>query len=167
MADLDAAVFQDAVKSGSSSTSSRHLYGGGVYLNADNKERFYLGATFLTGGAGAQETAGTTTFSHQDVVLGFKWFLDKQKVFMVSAGYGVLCKATYKDPASANVESWNGNSVYAKVSVAPEIRGRWNVGLSLIYYRATFVEKEIANVVSRVNSTTSTVVPGLALSYRW
>lgn len=167
LADVDAAVFQGALKSGSSETSTRNIYGGGVYLNADNKERIFLGATFLAGSASSEASAGTTSFSHQDLLLGFKWFIDRSRIFTLSAGYGVLCKANYKDPSIGSTEEWTGNSIYAKFTVAPELRGRWNVGLSLIYYQATFVKKETASTVSKINASSNTVVPGLSVSYRW
>lgn len=163
--DLDATIAQDSLADGADSSSTKSIYGGGLYLSADSRERFFLGAAFLGGSSVESRGTGDTTFAHQDVVLGGKWFIDQRQIFILSAGYGVLSSATLERPG-AGLETWRGTSVYAKFTVAPPF-GRFNVGMSLLYYQASYAEKEVGRSTSDAANARSFLAPGLALTCRF
>lgn len=164
--DLDATISQDTLASGSETTSTKNIYGGGIYVPVDNKDRFFLGATFLAGSSVSSTSAGETTFTNQDIILGAKWFMDRNQTFILSAGYGIQSKASYQDPTSGVVETWDGTSVYVKFTVAPRI-GRFNAGMSIIYYQGSYAEKTISSTVSAASNSRAVLIPGFALSYSW
>lgn len=164
--DLDATISQDTLSSGTDSSSTKNLYGGGVYVPVDNKQTFYLGATFLSGSSVSSASAGETTFTNQDIILGVKWFMDRNQTFILSAGYGLQSKAYYQDPSTGTAQTWDGTSIYAKLTIAPRI-GRFNAGMSIIYYQGTYAQKTVSSTVSNISNSRAVVIPGFALAYSW
>lgn len=163
--DVDATVAQDALTSSSDKTSTKNLYGVGVYVPLDSKNQYYLGATFLGGASSDTASTGDVTFSHQDIILGAKWFIDKNQTFILSSGYGFKSNATYQNGTAAS-ESWTGSSLYAKLTVAPKI-GKFNAGMSIIYYSGSYTEKNVSGTTSSVSNSRTFIIPGFALAYSW
>lgn len=165
LVDFDVSSFQDTTVTGSSASQTKTYYGGGIYVPVDGRDRFYLGASLISASSSDDSGSGVTAFSTSDYILGFRWFADKSRTFIVSGGYGIQANATYQ-AAGGSGESWRGNSYLVKLTAAPEIRN-WNVGLSLIFYQGNFVERVANNAVSTISYTKTFVFPCLGVSYNW
>lgn len=167
MLDVDASNFQDSTTTSASVSETKSFYGAGVYVDVDSKSEYYLGATFANIATVDSLTAGTTSFGSQDIILGFRWVVDKSRTFMLSAGYGISSQGSYKAAASASTETISGTSTYFKLTAAPEIKGRWNVGLSLIYYQSTYNQSIVSNTKSDVSYNKTLLFPSLGIAYHW
>lgn len=163
--DLDATMFQNSVTTTASQSQNKTFYGGGLYLDFGTKQRYYFGALMASGGATDKDLSSTTTFTHQDVMLALKWFIDRDRLFSVTAAYGVLATATY-DLSSAATEKWRGSSYFGKFTVAPEI-GRWNLGISLLYYQGSYNERTVSQTTTSASRSATMMWPALSLAFAW
>lgn len=164
--DFDATVFQDSIKSTATASHSKTIYDAGVFAPIDSKDTFYLGALYSNTSTSDSDANGVgTSFSHGDIVLGAKWYMDKDKVFSITAGYGVLATGTYQTGSSAS-ESWRGTSTYAKITAAPALK-RFLIGISIIYSAASFNEKNIAGATTSVTYSQTVLTPALNLGLNW
>ncbi|HRO68028.1 MAG TPA: hypothetical protein PL182_10725 [Pseudobdellovibrionaceae bacterium] len=163
--DVDVAYLQESRTTSSTSTRTGLFYSGGLFLDATGKEKFYLGAVFA---AGAVTDAGASrqSFSHQDMMLAARWFVDRQKLLCLSGGYGVVSRASLKEASGSPLEQWEGTSLYAKITLAPEIR-RWTVGVSLIYHQGNYVEKTVQGTTTSDTFQRTMIWPALSLGYKW
>lgn len=165
--DLDLAYLQESRSSSSTSSRTGSFYSGGLLVDASGRERFYLGAFFAAGGtADSRSGSGEDRFSHQDVILGGRWFMDRQRLFSMSLGYGVISRADLKEAGSSSPEKWEGTSFYAKVGLSPEVRN-WTFGVSLIYHQGNYTEKTVQGSTSSASLQRSMLWPSLSLGYRW
>lgn len=164
--DFDFSNLSDSITSASTSSQTKTYYSGGLYVNVDSKERYYLGASIVGASSSDELNSGTTSFSTLDYVLGFKWFMNKGRTFIASGGYGISSTATYSDPTLSASERWTGNSMMFKLTAAPQIKD-WNIGLSLVMYQGTFVERNVNNTTSAVSYTKTFVFPCLGVSWTW
>ncbi|MBX2988976.1 MAG: hypothetical protein KF802_13895 [Bdellovibrionaceae bacterium] len=166
MLDLDVALFQDAFKTDGNAAHNKSFYGLGLYVDLGSKQRFYFGATYAGGSSSDKEgDAEATTLSFQDILLGFKWFMDRQRMLSLTAGYGFASAATYK-VSGGEAEKWRGTGTFAKFTVAPEIKN-WNIGLSVLYYAGAFKEKNLETTTEQVSYNATFLLPSLAIGYNW
>lgn len=166
LAEIDGMMDMHSLKSTNTEAFSQSLYSAGFYLGSGKKGRMYFGVLYLMGAVSDKQESGTNTFSNQDIMLSFKWFMDKRGVFSFTGAYGVTAKATYK-AGTEDAEKWSGTSMLGKFTVAPELSDTLSLGFSLTYYMGSFSEKRVETVASTVSNSRGYTGPSLTLYYRW
>lgn len=163
--DTDLIYFQDSKTTSATSTRTGSFYSGALLVDATGKETLYLGAIL---GMGSVVISGGTreTFSHQDVILGGRWFIGRQRLMSLSLGYGVLARGDLKESSATPREKWEGTSLYGKVTVAPQFR-QWTAGISLIYHQVNYVEKTVQGTTSKDTFQRTMIWPAISLGYKW
>jgi hypothetical protein len=164
--DVEGGILQETLQASSNSSRTNTFYSAGLYLPADSRESFYLGAIFGSGSLADKVTSGSTVFIHQDIILAAKYFLDQQRIYSITAGYSILSTASLKDPTISTVETWQGTGYYGKITAAPVIKD-WMIGVSLIYYSGTYNRKIVQTVTTVSNHSRTFLVPAFALAYKW
>lgn len=163
--DGDFAYLQESRTTSSTSTRTGSLYSAGLLVDATGKEALYLGA-IVAAGSVTSSGGPSESFSHQDIILGGRWFVDRSRLLSVSLGYGVISRADFKESSSSPNEKWQGTSLYGKVSIAPEVRN-WTMGVSLIYHQVNYTEKTSQGTTSGGSFQRTTIWPALSLGYKW
>lgn len=162
---VEGSSVQGSMSSSVNTTQTQSLLEADALIGLGSKSRFYFGMMYLTYGNNEKDTAGTeSVFLTQDYFAGGKVFFDRDRRFSLTVAYGILATATYK-LGNAAVETWSGTSQLFKVSYYPHLSDRWAAGLSLTYYSATYIKKDVSGVSSSFSGSKSFLLPALGFSF--
>jgi hypothetical protein len=166
LVDIDVATVQTVLSVPAVTTIDNTVYSVGLYGGIDSKETFYFGAFYLGNSySNATTTTTTTTFASTDFGVGLKWFMDKNHVFSMTAGYAYSSKGAYAPPGAAS-QDWTGSSLLGKLSMQPEF-GKMSLGVSLLYYSATYGSKTIGTTTSSASNADTFMVPAISFTFKW
>jgi hypothetical protein len=163
LVDLDIASVQNTLTTPSVTTVSSTIYSLSLLAGINSKDTFYFGAYYL-GDTFSNVATTTTTFGIADIGMGVKWYMDKNHFMSLFAGYAYSSKATYTQGATN--EEWSGSSLLGKFSIEPDF-GKISLGVSILYYSATYTSKTVSNTTSSVSNANTFLVPSVGLTYRW
>lgn len=162
---VEGSTVQGAMSNSVSTSQNQTLLEADVLFGLGSKPRFYFGMMYLNYGNTEKDTAGTdSVFLTQDYFVGGKVFFDRDRRFSLTAAYGILATATYK-LGTAAVETWSGTSNLFKLSYYPNLSERWAAGLSLSYYSATYIKKDVGGSSSSFSGSKSFLLPALGFTF--
>lgn len=163
--DIDLASVTNALTVPAVTTVANTAYYVALYGSLDTKDSFFIGPYYLGSGFSSAGST-TTTYSSADLGVALKWYIDRNHFFGLTVGYAYNTKGTYV-PASGTSEAWGGTSLVGKISVEPEIGKSKNLGISILYYSATYTSKTIGTATTTVANANTYLVPALGFTFNW
>ncbi len=161
----DATIIQGSLTSTTASAQTQTYLDTGLMLGLSSKSQIYFGAIYLNSEVNEKNLSGVTTIMNiQDLLIGTKYFLKKDRVFSLTAAYGVLSSAHYKNGSSAT-ETWTGSSTLFKIAYTPMITQRVSIGVAISYYHASYIKKEVSAVATSYSGSKSFLIPMLSLNF--
>ncbi|MEK6773018.1 MAG: hypothetical protein AABY64_03680 [Bdellovibrionota bacterium] len=161
----DATSVQGSLTSTTTSTQTQTYLDIGLMLGLSSKSQIYFGTIYLNSEINERNLSGVTTImSIQDLLIGTKYFFGKDRAFNMTAAYGVLSSAHYKNGSSAT-ETWTGSSTLFKIAYTPMITQRASIGVAISYYQASYIKKEVSSVATSYSGSKSFLIPMLSLNF--
>lgn len=156
--------YSDSLNQTSSSSQARSFYSAELLYSLAKYRRFYFGASLL--GLSQSDSSGSTTtnYSGQDYGVMGQFELDKNRRWVVAAGYNLSATANYEVTGSA-AKQWSGASYWGRFGYQAEIKNGFYMGLQVTYYNADYNTETVSARESSVTVSRNWILPVISFSY--